>query len=44
MTEVAQFGFLWNNIGKFDSVTNDSVQEIYLPVRYEENEFRNIQN
>ena len=44
MSELGQYGFLWLNMSKFDSVKNDSVQEIYLPVKYQASEFDNIQN
>ena len=34
MLEVSQYSFLWANLTRLNSVKNDSVQEIYLPVRY----------
>lgn len=36
---LCEYGFLFENLSKFDSVTNDSVKEIYLPVEYNEKEF-----
>lgn len=33
---LCEYGFLFENFSKFDSVTNDSVKEIYLPVEYNE--------
>lgn len=42
MTEISELGFLWMNISKFDSVTNDSVKEIFLPVDYDEKIFKDI--
>jgi hypothetical protein len=33
---LCEYGFLFENLSKFESVTNDSVKEIYLPVEYKE--------
>ena len=27
--------FLWDNVGHFESVTNESVKEIFLPIPYQ---------
>lgn len=44
MTELSELGFVWLNVTKFDSITNDSVKEILLPVEYDENVFKDIEN
>lgn len=43
MTLLAEFGFLWANLIKLESITNDSVNEIYIPAKYEESEFKSIE-
>lgn len=44
MTKLAEYGFLWANLTKMESITSDSVNEIYIPVNYEENDFKSIIN
>ena len=41
--ELAELGFLWDNIARLDSATHDSVKELYLPVEYDEAHFRNLE-
>lgn len=44
MTKLAEYAFLWANLTKMESITSDSVNEIYIPVNYEENDFKSIIN
>ena len=37
MVEVSQYAFFWANLTKLNSIKNDSVQEIYLAVKYQAN-------
>lgn len=41
--ELAELGFLWDNIAKLDSATHDSVKELYLPVEYDPAHFRHLE-
>ena len=44
MTELSEYAFLWMNIPNFESLTNDSVKEIYKAVEYNESDFKYIHN
>lgn len=43
MTELCSRAYLWSSITKFESVTSDSVKEIYLANEYNEEEFKTIE-
>lgn len=42
MISLGEYGFLWSYLARFESITNDSVNEIIIPVNYDQNEFKSI--
>lgn len=41
--ELAEFGFLWENVGQFESVTDESVKEIFLPIAYKQSDVQSLE-